>query len=120
MYTIIASFQMFNFMLLFCQVPGNPRKYQIHLKSQNGPINVLLVNKDAAASSPVVTPVPPPNAEINSDTSKVVPMETSAINCSANAFANKENSIVAPATNGNSVQVKTEVLDSSTSRGELQ
>ncbi|XP_069510001.1 transcription factor E2F4 isoform X1 [Ambystoma mexicanum] len=36
------------------------RKYQIHLKSTTGPIEVLLVNKDACNSTPVVVPVPPP------------------------------------------------------------
>ncbi|KAG7278828.1 hypothetical protein CRUP_010391 [Coryphaenoides rupestris] len=33
---------------------------QIHLKSVNGPIDVLLINKDPAASTPVSLPVPPP------------------------------------------------------------
>ncbi|KAK2867168.1 hypothetical protein Q8A67_025285 [Cirrhinus molitorella] len=37
------------------------KKYQIHLKSSAGPIEVLLVNKDPASSSPVVLPVPPPD-----------------------------------------------------------
>ncbi|XP_032086872.1 transcription factor E2F4 isoform X1 [Thamnophis elegans] len=36
------------------------RKYQIHLKSSNASIDVLLVNKDAWSSPPVVLPVPPP------------------------------------------------------------
>ncbi|XP_060537608.1 transcription factor E2F4 [Pantherophis guttatus] len=36
------------------------RKYQIHLKSSNDSIDVLLVNKDAWSSPPVVLPVPPP------------------------------------------------------------
>uniref|UniRef100_A0A8C0G7X4 E2F transcription factor 4 n=1 Tax=Chelonoidis abingdonii TaxID=106734 RepID=A0A8C0G7X4_CHEAB len=36
------------------------KKYQIHLKSTSGPIDVLLVNKDVLSSSPVVLPVPPP------------------------------------------------------------
>ncbi|XP_064016757.1 transcription factor E2F4 isoform X1 [Pogoniulus pusillus] len=36
------------------------KKYQIHLKSTTGPIDVLLVNKDAWSSPPVVLPVPPP------------------------------------------------------------
>ncbi|XP_074738200.1 transcription factor E2F4 isoform X1 [Strix uralensis] len=36
------------------------KKYQIHLKSTSGPIDVLLVNKDAWSSPPVVLPVPPP------------------------------------------------------------
>lgn len=37
------------------------KKYQIHLKSSAGPIEVLLVNKDPSSSSPVVLPVPPPD-----------------------------------------------------------
>ncbi|NXD73940.1 E2F4 factor, partial [Eolophus roseicapillus] len=37
------------------------KKYQIHLKSTNGPIDVLLVNKDTWSSPPVVLPVPPPD-----------------------------------------------------------
>ncbi|NXH22075.1 E2F4 factor, partial [Bucco capensis] len=36
------------------------KKYQIHLKSTSGPIDVLLVNKDAWSSPPVILPVPPP------------------------------------------------------------
>jgi hypothetical protein len=39
-------------------VPANQR-YQIHLRSQAGPIFVLLVNKDSDSSSPVVVQVPP-------------------------------------------------------------
>ncbi|XP_060784425.1 transcription factor E2F4 [Neoarius graeffei] len=41
-------------------VVNGQKKYQIHLKSSSGPIDVLLVNKDPASSSPVVLPVPPP------------------------------------------------------------
>lgn len=40
--------------------PGLKRLYQIHLKSQGGPINVLLVNKHTEDSEPVVVQVPPP------------------------------------------------------------
>ncbi|KAG8437238.1 hypothetical protein GDO86_008082 [Hymenochirus boettgeri] len=36
------------------------KKFQIHLKSSSGPIEVLLVNKDTSSSPPVVVPVPPP------------------------------------------------------------
>ncbi|KAM6222563.1 transcription factor E2F4 [Rhynchocyon petersi] len=36
------------------------KKYQIHLKSLSGPIEVLLVNKEAWSSPPVAVPVPPP------------------------------------------------------------
>jgi len=43
------------------QVPSDPnRKYQLHLKSMNGQIDVILLNKDSSSSrSPVVVPVPP-------------------------------------------------------------
>ncbi|OCT84714.1 transcription factor E2F4-like [Xenopus laevis] len=44
-------------------VPENTngqKKFQIHLKSTTGPIEVLLVNKDTSSSPPVVVPVPPP------------------------------------------------------------
>ncbi|KAL2077021.1 hypothetical protein ACEWY4_026525 [Coilia grayii] len=36
------------------------KKYQMHLKSSTGPVEVLLVNKDPQSSAPVVLPVPPP------------------------------------------------------------
>lgn len=44
----------------FSQGLNGQKKYQIHLKSTSGPIDVLLVNKDAWSSPPVVLPVPPP------------------------------------------------------------
>lgn len=46
--------------LILIQGPGCRKNYQIHLKSQSGPINVLLVNKDPEADKPVVMQVPPP------------------------------------------------------------
>lgn len=36
------------------------RKFQIHLKSTAGPIDVLLINKDPVNPAPLVLPVPPP------------------------------------------------------------
>ncbi|XP_059402159.1 transcription factor E2F4-like [Carassius carassius] len=42
------------------------KKYQIHLKSSAGPIEVLLVNKDPSSTSPVVLPVPPPEDMLQS------------------------------------------------------
>ncbi|MEE6517256.1 hypothetical protein FKM82_027348, partial [Ascaphus truei] len=42
------------------------KKFQIHLKSSIGPIEVLLVNKDTSSSPPVVVPVPPPEDLIQS------------------------------------------------------
>ncbi|XP_034414135.1 transcription factor E2F4-like [Cyclopterus lumpus] len=41
-------------------VQNCPAKYQIHLKSINGPIDVVLLNKLSVSSVPVVLPVPPP------------------------------------------------------------
>ncbi|XP_054465117.1 transcription factor E2F4-like isoform X2 [Anoplopoma fimbria] len=40
-------------------VQNCPAKYQIHLKSINGPIDVVLLNKLSVSSVPVVLPVPP-------------------------------------------------------------
>ncbi|NWY75512.1 E2F5 factor, partial [Erithacus rubecula] len=37
------------------------KKYQINLKSNSGPINVLLINKESSSSKPTVFPVPPPD-----------------------------------------------------------
>ncbi|XP_072520013.1 transcription factor E2F4 [Salminus brasiliensis] len=48
-----------------CVVNGQ-KKYQIHLKSSSGPIEVLLVNKDPSSASPVVLPVPPPEDMLQS------------------------------------------------------
>ncbi|XP_032876088.1 transcription factor E2F5 [Amblyraja radiata] len=41
--------------------PNGQKKYQINLKSQSGPIHVLLINKESKCSKPVVFPVPPPD-----------------------------------------------------------
>ncbi|XP_070687644.1 transcription factor E2F5-like [Pempheris klunzingeri] len=41
-------------------VQNSPAKYQIYLKSINGPIDVVLLNKRSVSSAPVVLPVPPP------------------------------------------------------------
>ncbi|XP_077310240.1 transcription factor E2F4 [Lithobates pipiens] len=43
------------------------KKFQIHLKSSTGPIEVLLVNKDTSNSPPVVVPVPPPEDLVQSN-----------------------------------------------------
>ncbi|XP_026875463.2 transcription factor E2F4 isoform X1 [Electrophorus electricus] len=47
-------------------VVNGQKKYQIHLKSSSGPIEVLLVNKDPSSASPVVLPVPPPEDMLQS------------------------------------------------------
>ena len=49
--------------ILLTQGPGFKKSYQMHLKSQSGPIHVLLVNKDTEETSPVVVQVPPPKEE---------------------------------------------------------
>ncbi|KAM9765051.1 transcription factor E2F5-like [Menidia menidia] len=42
-------------------VPNCPAKYQIHMKSGEAPIDVVLLNKYSVSSPPVVLPVPPPD-----------------------------------------------------------
>ena len=42
------------------QLANQKRKYQIHLKSSDGQIYVLLVNKDPESDHPVAVQVPPP------------------------------------------------------------
>lgn len=41
-------------------VENGQKKYQIHLRSTAGPIDVLLINKDRINSAPVALPIPPP------------------------------------------------------------
>lgn len=65
---------------------------------------MLLVNKDAAADNPVVTPVPPPANDVNSNDHEALkeePMETNADSKHANEINAKVGA------------VKTEVLESS-------
>uniref|UniRef100_A0A3Q1H2Q0 E2F transcription factor CC-MB domain-containing protein n=1 Tax=Anabas testudineus TaxID=64144 RepID=A0A3Q1H2Q0_ANATE len=42
-------------------VQDSPVKYQVHLKSISGPIDVVLLSKRSVSSDPVVLPVPPPD-----------------------------------------------------------
>ncbi|XP_072169327.1 transcription factor E2F5-like [Diadema setosum] len=64
----------------------NQKRYMVHLKSFNGPIYVLLVNKDESSNSPVVVPVPPhalqppPPAQRATRGSRLVASESSAGN----------------------------------------
>lgn len=55
------------------------KKFQIHLKSTTGSIDVLLVNKDTATSPPVVVPVPPPEDLIQSPPVISAPQERPAL-----------------------------------------
>ncbi|XP_057566739.1 transcription factor E2F4 isoform X2 [Hippopotamus amphibius kiboko] len=50
------------------------KKYQIHLKSVSGPIEVLLVNKEAWSSPPVAVPVPPPEDLLQSPPAVSTPL----------------------------------------------
>ncbi|KAK8736128.1 hypothetical protein OTU49_004837, partial [Cherax quadricarinatus] len=43
------------------QMVNGDKKYQIHLKSESGPIYVLLVNQDQEHAPPLVVQVPPPS-----------------------------------------------------------
>lgn len=47
-------------MLIFFQVPSRLTKYQIYMKSPNGPIDVVLLNNSSGTSSPVALTFPPP------------------------------------------------------------
>ncbi|XP_056135024.1 transcription factor E2F4-like [Lampris incognitus] len=47
-------------------VLDKPKRYQIHLKSTNGPIDILLINKGPVNSVPMVIPVPPPKELLQS------------------------------------------------------
>lgn len=63
-------------------------RYQIHLKSISGPIDVVLLNKHSVSSDPVVLPVPPPeeilqNAKLAMSSSYET--ESSAAQCPASA-----------------------------------
>ncbi|XP_074475023.1 transcription factor E2F4-like [Sebastes fasciatus] len=70
-------------------VQNSPAKYQIHLKSINGPIDVVLLNKLSVSSDPVVLPVPPPeellrNAKSAMSTSDETESSTAPCQASAN------------------------------------
>ncbi|XP_028296918.1 transcription factor E2F5-like isoform X2 [Gouania willdenowi] len=41
-------------------VKNSPQKFQMHLKSTRGPINVLLLNKNSSSLESVIFPLPPP------------------------------------------------------------
>jgi len=52
------------------------KNYTIHLKSETGPIYVLLVNKETENSSPVAVQVPPPAQTVTTETPPPVFTET--------------------------------------------
>ncbi|KAM3876998.1 transcription factor E2F5-like [Diretmus argenteus] len=72
-------------------VSNSERQYLIHLKSTNGPVDVLLLNKDSVNSVPVVLPVPPPDEILQnakSAASSADKTETNATFSQASANAN--------------------------------
>ena len=89
--------------IIFVQKLGIDRRYQIHLKSHTGEINVLLVNKDPMNNRPVVTPVPPPmsvtsaqhNTTLSKDTQQI-PSVTEKITTIAEKPPEKEKSLKRP------------------------
>jgi len=72
--------------------PGQKKRYQIHLKSEEGQIYVLLVNKDAD-SDPVVVQVPPPK-EIADAIKKEVDAPRSLLNTNNLALLSSKQNIV--------------------------
>lgn len=95
-------------------VVNGQKKYQIHLKSSSGPIDVLLVNKDPASASPVVLPVPPPEdmlqslpaSSISAPSAPVAaPIPKPAGNCTSTAVHSQRpaNTTAAPATEAPSI-----------------
>ncbi|CAB1339338.1 unnamed protein product [Coregonus sp. 'balchen'] len=57
-------------------VQNGQRRYQIHLKSTSGPIDVMLINKDPVNSTPMVLPVPPPEEMLQNAKSAAASADT--------------------------------------------
>ncbi|TRY62100.1 hypothetical protein TCAL_01765 [Tigriopus californicus] len=86
-------------------VPDSLKKqYQIHLRSHEGPIYVILVNKDATSSSPVAVQVPP-SAEvqaalsddtITADRENQAPPSSTASRCSQRIVGKKAKAVSPP------------------------
>ncbi|XP_056307898.1 transcription factor E2F4 [Danio aesculapii] len=83
------------------------KKYQIHLKSSAGPIEVLLVNKDPSSSSPVVLPVPPPDDMLQN-------LSTPASTTSAAVAPTKPTAISTPSPTSTCQSPSTTITTSST------
>ncbi|KAH0617603.1 hypothetical protein JD844_016024 [Phrynosoma platyrhinos] len=65
---------------LSCISLKGQKKYQINLKSNAGPIHVLLINKESTSSKPVVFPVPPPDDLLHPSSQPAVPLTPSKTN----------------------------------------
>ncbi|XP_062328127.1 transcription factor E2F4-like isoform X1 [Osmerus eperlanus] len=107
-------------------------KYQIHLKSTAGPIDVLLINKDPVNPAPTVVPVPPPEDMLQNAQAAVAsagataktakPNRTRATDSSQNVAAVQTTSKTNPKTraettnsNTQTLSLDTQTLQSSTS-----
>ncbi|XP_071014068.1 transcription factor E2F4-like [Oncorhynchus clarkii lewisi] len=73
-------------------VQNGQRKYQIHLISAAGAIDVLLINKDPVNSTPVVLPVPPPEEMLQNTKSAAASADTT-INTPTHTFVKTTQSL---------------------------
>lgn len=83
--------KLFNcYLLMSSQVQRYPTKYQIYLKSINGPIDVLLLNKRSVGAPPLVLPVPPPeNILHNNRVDALDDIESDIPPCQASLYPNQ-------------------------------
>ncbi|XP_041727422.1 transcription factor E2F4 [Coregonus clupeaformis] len=75
-------------------VQNGQRRYQIHLKSTSGPIDVMLINKDPVNSTPMVLPVPPPEEMLQNAKSAAASADTTtATNTPTHTFVKTTQSL---------------------------
>ncbi|TWW68114.1 Transcription factor E2F4, partial [Takifugu flavidus] len=75
-----------------------PTKYQIYLKSINGPIDVLLLSKRSVSAPPLVLPVPPPQDILRNNRVDVLDdMESDLPPCQASVYPNPSSRFERPA-----------------------
>ncbi|XP_011608632.1 transcription factor E2F4-like [Takifugu rubripes] len=75
-----------------------PTKYQIYLKSINGPIDVLLLSKRSVSAPPLVLPVPPPQDILrNNRVDALDDMESDLPPCQASVYPNPSSRFERPA-----------------------
>lgn len=85
-------------LLIFTQVHRYPPKYQIYLKSINGPIEVLLLNKRSVSAPPLVLPVPPPEDLLrNTRVDTLADLESDTAPCQAPVYPSHSSRLERPA-----------------------
>lgn len=91
--------KLFNcYLLISTQVHRCPTKYQIYLKSINGPIDVLLLSKRSVSAPPLVLPVPPPEDILrNNRVDALDDMESDLPPCQASVYPNPSSRFERPA-----------------------